>query len=1030
MKNNLAILFIALCNSLFATNRYVSSVSGSASGTGTQGNPYKALSQLPALAAGDTVFLQCGSLFRESLSLFAGGSSGAQLVITSYGSGAKPIISGVDTVKNWTQSGNKFYATQTGSVKNFFANNKEQIIARTPNEGSYYELDSAQTSYLKDAGISQPNGFWNGAKICVHAAQWCWEKTTVGNFQNGKVDYAPALTIAALQRYGYFFYDKDSCLDVAREWYYDSINSRIWFIPPSGTPNNIFCEATVRTSGILLQNNAHYVTISNIRFEKQFNAGVQLSNQTLHTTIYNCEFFGQYNHGVQTRGKYHLISNCSFSEVDGHGVDINAGGNTELRYCTFKNIGQFRNSGIGGQTNLSAVAVNFTDSCYLHHNIIDSTGYCGISCDGAYSVVERNIASHCMLLNNDGAPFKAFGNTSHHTVFRNNIAHDSPGNTEGCFNPSFETPGLYFDLLVNNNTLENNTIYNIPQKGIFLNCGTSDNHANGNVIFGSEVALDLNGSLQVNDTLNRVEVKRNVFCELNSSSYALRQVDSYTPAVFTQGVLDSNYYFQPYATSHVVFRPGNTPQNLSLSQWQSFSGQDAHTRNAFGNYNTSTYTPSLFVNATDNDSTFNLGTTQYLDLDSNIVCGSITVPAFYSKVLIATTSTCASVNLNAYIMQLHTAGCDNASGKLVAMGTGGTGAYMFLWSNGATTDTVDHLAAGTYTVTVSSGGSSATGTVTLDSFGVGDVHVQHACNGNNNGWIFLDNPVAQYPLQYVWYRNDTLLTSASAQINSLGAGTYRWYMTDNDGCVDSGMVTIQSSTPVMDVFVSDTALCWGESAQVWYTPGFTVNYWGTDFNTATDTLTFTNQMGATSLPQYGIDSLGCQSNYVDPLPFVYLASHPDPVQLYQFSDTISASWGISLQPDFTNTYIWRLNGSTIDSSHYSFLVIDTSGFYSVSIINQYGCTVAGTINVTYTAVKEMSGGASGFSLFPNPAKENLYIICNDGFVGEEIFVLDVSGRKIFTQTIADNISEINLNALAGGIYFVRIKNEVRKFLKE
>lgn len=628
-----------ISNLLFAGNHYVSSVNGSTGGTGTQGNPYKNLSQVATLAAGDTVFLECGSLFRETLTLFSGGTSGARIVITNYGSGAKPVISGADTVQNWTQDGTKYYATFSGTVKNFFANNKEQIIARTPNEGIYYQLDSAQTTYLKDAALTQTNGYWNGAKVCVHTAQWCWEKSTVSTYQNGQVNYSPALTLSAIGGYGYFFYDKDSCLNAAKEWYYDSANSKLWFIPANGTANTLFCEASVRNAGILLQNNAHYVTISGIRFEKQSNAGVQTSNQTQHTIVRDCEFFGQYNYGVYTRGKYHLIENCRFDEVDGHGVDINAAGNTEVSHCSFKNIGQFRNSGIGGQANLSAIAVNFADSCYLHHNTIDSVGYCGISCDGAYSVVEKNTASHCMLLNNDGAPFKAFGGLSHNTVFRNNIAYDTQGNTEGTYNGTFETPGLYFDNYVNNNTFENNTVYNIPKKGIFQNSGSSDNSIIGNVVFGSTVGLDINGGFQVNDTLNRIEVKQNVLCTLNSSSYPLRQIDYFNPSVFEQGLLDSNYYFQPYAANHAVLRPQGTPQNNTLAAWQSFSGQDEHTKNAFAGYNTLSMIPELFVNPTDNDSVFQLSNL-YLDLDSNVVCGSVTVGAYYSKVLINTGQVC------------------------------------------------------------------------------------------------------------------------------------------------------------------------------------------------------------------------------------------------------------------------------------------------------------------------------------------------------------------------------------------------------
>lgn len=654
VKNIFSIItFFIFCQIASAANRYVSSINGSTGGNGTQGNPYKNLSQLTALAPGDTVFLEAGSVFRESLVLFQGGNASAKVVITSYGSGAKPIISGANTVTNWIQSGNKYYAAHSGTCANFFASNKEMTLARTPDEGSYYWLDYGTEGSINDADLSEPVGFWNGAKICVHNTQWSWEKSTVLSHTAGMLTFTDSLHQSCLPGYGYFLYDKDSCLTSQREWWYDSVAQRIWFIPAGGQdPDDLSCEATVRTNGIQFNGSASYVSIIGIRFEKQFNAGIAMSNQTRGIEIVDCEFFGQYNHGVQTRGKYHIIDHCLFNEVDGHGVDVNAGGNTEIKYCTFTNIGQYRNSGIGGETNLSAIAVNFTDSCHIHHNVIDSAGYCGISADGRYNLIERNIVKHAMLLNNDGAALKTYGATSQYSIFRNNIVSESSGNKEGTNNGEFETPGIYFDFSTNNCTIENNTIYDQHPKGIFQNSGSHHNTIRGNVVFGTQTCLDINGGAQTGDTLDNIEVKRNIFFALNDSAYILRQINHYNQNAFTQGLLDSNYYFQPFDTDHYVFKAGTGAQTMSFDEWRSYSNQDAHTQDAFSDFNTATLTPVLFVNPTDNDSTFDLHGDEYLDLDSNIVCGTLTVPAFYSKVLIATGNICA-INSSGVLPQLQ-----------------------------------------------------------------------------------------------------------------------------------------------------------------------------------------------------------------------------------------------------------------------------------------------------------------------------------------------------------------------------------------
>ena len=90
-----------------------------------------------------------------------------------------------------------------------------------------------------------------------------------------------------------------------------------------------------------------------------------------------------------------------------------------------------------------------------------------------------------MLLNNDGAPFKAFGAMSHNTIFRNNIAFNTTGNTEGTANGQFATPGLYFDNYVYNDAFIDNTVYNCPAEGMFVNSESHDNKFTGNVIYGA-----------------------------------------------------------------------------------------------------------------------------------------------------------------------------------------------------------------------------------------------------------------------------------------------------------------------------------------------------------------------------------------------------------------------------------------------------------------------------------------------------------------------------------------------------------------
>lgn len=397
-----------------------------------------------------------------------------------------------------------------------------------------------------------------------------------------------------------------------------------------------------------------------------------------------------------------------------------------------------------------------------------------------------------------------------------------------------------------------------------------------------------------------------------------------------------------------------------------------------------------------------------------------TFTLFALLIFLISASRLSAQNLNAYILQLHTVGCDNQSGILYATATGGTGNYTFQWSNGSTNDTAYNLPAGMHAVTVYSGSDSATAAVTLPPFGIDTVQVYHACNGGN-GLIYLDNITATYPYIFHWYQNNVLLNETTAQLSNIPAGNYAYALIDAQGCIDSGTVNIIASSPQMSVTLADSSLCYGASTLAWYTPGFTLfDNWGGTYNTSTDTLTYMNTMGAVSLPTMGMDSLGCLSNEINPFPFVFLQSHPDPIPLFQLGDTVSASFTINPNPSTTLTYNWYFDNVLVYSGPYSYLPIDSSGYVSVSAVNIYGCSNFGSLQ----AVVSPSGLA---------AKENISVAVvgnNPALVGASWFITlqdltgsvpfalyDVSGRIIHQATLKNGINTLATPS-EPGLYFL------------
>jgi hypothetical protein len=384
-------------------------------------------------------------------------------------------------------------------------------------------------------------------------------------------------------------------------------------------------------------------------------------------------------------------------------------------------------------------------------------------------------------------------------------------------------------------------------------------------------------------------------------------------------------------------------------------------------------------------------------------------------------------SLNAYILYLHNPGCDNQSGQLMVEAVGGSGNYTYLWSNGSTTNTAYNLGSGFHSVTVYSGGDSVVATVILDPFGIENVLVQHACSGDLGG-IYLDNITATYPLQFHWYQNGILMSENSSSNQNLVPDTYQYAMIDAEGCIDSGTVVISASSPHMDVFLSDSALCWGTSSQVWFTPGFTlIDGSGNHFNSTIDTFTYIDQMGSSGIPQQGLDSLGCWSNYIDQFPFVYLQPHPDQMTLYLIQDTLSLSFVPFLSPDPVNTYSWYRNGVLVTENAFSYLVVNTGGLYSVIRTNQYGCVNNGIMQVSFAYVDQLDGDE--IRIYPNPSGTGelwqVEVKNIDQTLNYRLF--DSNGRQLsFGEcTMQQNAISVPPNA---GVYFLEIENKRYKLM--
>ena len=160
-----------------------------------------------------------------------------------------------------------------------------------------------------------------------------------------------------------------------------------------------------------------------------------------------------------------------------------------------------------------------------------------------------------------------------------------------------------------------------------------------------------------------------------------------------------------------------------------------------------------------------------------------------------------------------TLGCNAVgTGAIDVSVSGGTAAYSYNWSNGATTQDLNNLGAGTYNITITDANGCTT-TLTADLLIV-QVGVPTAtavatdvtgCFGDTNGSIDLTVTDGQSPFTYNWSNGST-----TEDLSGLGAGTYNVTITDVNGCTATASATVNQPVVLSALSaIATNATCFG-----------------------------------------------------------------------------------------------------------------------------------------------------------------------------------------------------------------------------
>jgi hypothetical protein len=614
------------------TTYYVSNAGSDAANGLTPATSWQTLSKVNSFsfASGDTVKLNSGDSWNERL------VPNSNIYITSYGTGAKPTITGFQTITGFTQSGNIWTKTISASagLNMVLINGQIAHFGRTPNTG-YLTYTSKTYKSLTTSLSGTPN--YTGATAVVRTAPWVLDRDLITSQSGGTLNLRDSLTYnTALLSNGYFLQGLASLVDTVNEYSYDGTTLTIY-----STTTPAVQISTVDT--LVWVRKKSNLTIDGVNITGANIAAIQFDTCT-NITVKNCSFdySGTIALSALKSSRLNILNNTinhSLSggiyarQLDYYTTPVNQCDSAIVTGNTIKNTATIAGMGLGGNARYNAIEIQGLNlGPYVVGNTVDSSGYNGIEFFGKKSVIRNNIVSNFCFVKDDGGGIRTvIGNYldsaySDSSVVSSNIIFNGIGAPLGT-TVGAEAFGIYFDNNARRIIADSNTVYNCNPIGIGIN-QTLQITARYNNLYNNTKNFNLT---QINSNDTGIVITHNALYA--NSSLPLIDASGVTFGLNYFKIIDSNYYYNPYYTNPIIKYNGSTV--YTLSGWQTLSSQDASsvgipttlvTNDAAG----------LVLNTSLSPITYNLGSTwisngvSYNSIPLQPINGAIVLKAAYN----------------------------------------------------------------------------------------------------------------------------------------------------------------------------------------------------------------------------------------------------------------------------------------------------------------------------------------------------------------------------------------------------------------
>jgi parallel beta-helix repeat protein len=546
-----------------------------------------------------------GDTFYGSFTITVSGTPALPIVFGAYGTGVKPIITGLTNLTTWTNTGVNIWEADCPScgaeVNMLVLNNKPYAMGRYPNatdtNKGYLTYESVTSNTTTSAFsitdnelASMPN--WTGAELVVRTKKWVLDRRKITSHIGSVINYSTATSYSLKANFGYFIQNDPKTLDQYGEWYYNPITKKVFIYTNPSNPSSLGIGVSSQDNLVTISNK-NYIHFDNINFSGANKNAINTINLK-GLTIKNSEF-----NYTGMRGLYGdllidlVFENNILLNNNNNGIDIKCR-DSKIKSNKLKNTGVLCGMGLSGNHSRTSILV-YCKNTLIENNTIDSTGYAPVLFFGDSLTVKNNyISNYAFVLDDCGGIYTWNGCSNKYSegqwVFwgvkkkkikiSDNIVINGIGAFEGTNSKQKISVGIYLDDGSNNVEISGNTLAN-DSHGIYLH-NSSENKISNNTCFNNLTQLWMVGDV-VNcfiDTIKDNIIKKNIFFSKLPSQSVNDLSANYINKINNYGVFDSNYYCRPFNENDIMSIRTNTSFEMkNLSEWKlAYPGKDVNSQ--------------------------------------------------------------------------------------------------------------------------------------------------------------------------------------------------------------------------------------------------------------------------------------------------------------------------------------------------------------------------------------------------------------------------------------------------------------------